>query len=92
MNKQNQYTEDGGSNSSKKKKNKNKNANLTDEGIHNKASKRALKKTHKALDSVGTEDYVEGSASPEAYSKNYNKTVKRLKKKRAGTGNHPMSK
>ena len=45
----------------------------------------------KALKSYGTDKYVPG-AMPDEYFANKDKARERLKKKRAGTGNHPMNK
>lgn len=89
MNKQTNYKSDGGQ-SLKKKKKKKQYANLTDKDIHDKALKKAHRKFNKSMDSIGTDNYVKGS-TPEEYSENIQKTMKRLKKKRAGTGNHPLN-
>ena len=78
---------DGGQSLKKKKKN----ANLTDEEIEKIAKKRADRKFNKSMESMKTGNYIKGSM-PEEYYANKDKAIKRLKKKRAGTGNHPMNK
>ena len=88
MNKQSDYKSDPGQSLKKKKKN---NANLTDEEIDKKATKRADRKFNKSMESIKTDKYIKGSM-PEEYFANKDKARKRLKKKRAGTGNHPMNK
>lgn len=90
-NKQTDYKSDGGQ--SLKKKKKRDYANLTDEEIDKIAKKRADKKMNKALESFGTDKYVPG-AMPDEYYANKDKARERLKKKKkkAGTGNHPLNK